>query len=436
MTEATLILTVAWAMALACASWLAWALLRPESPDIEVNAQHANAEVYRSQRDELNQEWQQGRLSAQQYHQACDSLNWRLLEDTSGAATAGTPAVPAKWTALGVMLALPLMALAAYSQLGTPDVRAQIQASEQAAPDDASALRAVVQTLNAQLKQQPDNPKVWLMLGRSHRDLNEFDAALRAYAQVLRWDASDDLQIERAEVIAASQGGRFEGEPWQLIRQVLAHNPKHLGALLLGGSAAHGQREWPLALNFWQRARAEVSDDHPDVPQLEALMAQTRALMGGPSPLAAPGLNPSDSGPSGSGPETRATPHAPSATQTRPSAALGASVSGEVSLSEAALESVDAQDTVFIYATAAEGGRMPVAILRTTVGQLPMRFELNDTLAMSPQFRLSSQGQVMVKARVSRSGTAMAQSGDWLATVGPIAVGAQGLQLRIAERLP
>jgi cytochrome c-type biogenesis protein CcmH len=429
MTEATTLLIVAWAMALACASWLTWALMRAEAADLGMDASHANAEIYRSQQAELDQERRQGRMNALQHQQACDALSLRLLADTQGSPAAAPSQTPAKWTALGVMLAVPLVALAMYSHLGTPDINARIQAADQTPPDDASALRAVVQTLNAQLKQQPNNPQVWLMLGRSHRDLNEFDAALRAYAQVLRWDQSDDLQVERAEVIAASQGGRFQGEPWQLIREVLSRDPKHLGALLLGGSAAYAQHEWPLALSFWQRARAEVGDEHPDVPQLEGLMTQTRALMAGMSPMAS-ALDAPVAAPA-------AAPTAPAlAGGATPAAGPGAGVSGTVSLSAAARAAVRGEDTVFIYATAAEGGRMPVAILKTTVAELPMRFQLSDSLAMSPQFKLSDQAQVMVKARVSRSGTAMPQSGDWLATVGPVAVGAQDLALRIAERLP
>ena len=158
-------------------------------------------------------------------------------------------------------------------------------------------------------------------------------------------------------------------------------------------------------------------------------MTQTRALMAGMSPMAS-ALDAPVAAPA-------AAPTAPAlAGGATPAAGPGAGVSGTVSLSAAARAAVRGEDTVFIYATAAEGGRMPVAILKTTVAELPMRFQLSDSLAMSPQFKLSDQAQVMVKARVSRSGTAMPQSGDWLATVGPVAVGAQDLALRIAERLP
>ena len=93
-------------------------------------------------------------------------------------------------------------------------------------------------------------------------------------------------------------------------------------------------------------------------------------------------------------------------------------------------------DTVFIYARAAQGPRMPLAIVRKQVSDLPFDFKLDDSSAMSPATRLSGAGQVVVSARISKSGQATPQSGDLRAESAPVAVGARGIALVIDQRVP
>ncbi len=93
-------------------------------------------------------------------------------------------------------------------------------------------------------------------------------------------------------------------------------------------------------------------------------------------------------------------------------------------------------DTVFIFARPADGARMPLALLRRQVKDLPMNFELDDTLAMSPQAKLSSVQRVIVSARVSRSGQAQPQPGDLEGASEPVAVGTTGLKLVIERAVP
>jgi cytochrome c-type biogenesis protein CcmH len=108
-------------------------------------------------------------------------------------------------------------------------------------------------------------------------------------------------------------------------------------------------------------------------------------------------------------------------------------VSGRVTLTAAAKADAGPDATVFIFARAPTGSRMPLAILRKKVSDLPLEFKLDDSMAMSPAARLSSVGQVVVGARVSKSGNAMPQAGDWQALSSPVPVGTHGLNLEIRE---
>jgi cytochrome c-type biogenesis protein CcmH len=111
----------------------------------------------------------------------------------------------------------------------------------------------------------------------------------------------------------------------------------------------------------------------------------------------------------------------------------GASVSGTVTLSAALAKQAQPDDTVFVFARAVEGSRMPLAILRKQVKDLPISFNLNDSMAMSPASALSSQSQVIVGARVSKSGNAMPQPGDLQGQSAPVKVGASDLKIEIKE---
>jgi cytochrome c-type biogenesis protein CcmH len=117
-------------------------------------------------------------------------------------------------------------------------------------------------------------------------------------------------------------------------------------------------------------------------------------------------------------------------------ATSGLNVTGQVNLSASLKSKASPNDVVFIYATPANGDRMPLAIFKTTVSQLPLNFTLDDSSAMTPDRKLSAAGEVMVKVRVSKSGNAMPQSGDLSGSLGPVKVGAKGLKLEIKDQIP
>ena len=128
-----------------------------------------------------------------------------------------------------------------------------------------------------------------------------------------------------------------------------------------------------------------------------------------------------------------ATPAAPVATTAAPA---GAKIAGTVQLSPALASKVSPTDTVYIFARAVDGPRMPLAILKKQAKDLPVTFALDDSMAMSPSLALSNFASVVVGARVSKSGSATPQSGDLEGLSSAVKLGATGLAVVIDRTLP
>jgi cytochrome c-type biogenesis protein CcmH len=112
-----------------------------------------------------------------------------------------------------------------------------------------------------------------------------------------------------------------------------------------------------------------------------------------------------------------------------------ATLTGSVELSPALASRVAAGDTLFVFARAAEGPRMPLAIVRGSP-KLPFAFTLDDSMAMSPQLKLSAFSQVVVGARVSRSGNATPQPGDLIGQSAAVPPGTSNLRVVIDRVQP
>ena len=406
MNASMLFVLIALGIALCVAVVFLWVLMRERKPVTQASQAKANAKVYRDQISDLDREHDSGHISDQEWQQSRDELSLRLLEDTSAVDDpAAKTEKPAIWTAVVLAVALPLGSMGLYMWVGQPEALnpLALKTPDQVDPKD---LAKMAQTLAEKLKDKPDNLQGWVMLGRTYRTLENFDAALKAYDSALKLSADDDLKLERIEIIAMQRQGQFEGEPWNVIREILQRDPQHFGALLTAGSASYAEGKFADALKYWEQARKPLDANNPDLEGLESAIAAVRERLGMPP--------------------TKATPAATS----------GLNVTGQVNLSASLKSKASPNDVVFIYATPANGDRMPLAIFKTTVSQLPFNFTLDDSTAMAPDRKLSAAGEVMVKVRVSKSGNAMPQSGDLSGSLGPVKVGAKGLKLEIKDQVP
>ena len=383
----------------------------------------ANAAVYRDQLLDLEREHALGNLNDQELQVARDELSQRLLDDV-GPAEAATEAASAEasdratavagprqpWFWLTALIVLvPVLSLVMYGLLGQPEALDPL-ALKQGVSNEAEVtpekLATMAAALTRRLEDEPNNVEGWVMLARVQRALGQFEPSGQSLRKALALSQDDNLAIDLAEVLAQQNAGNFAGEPWAIIQRVLKADPRHLNGLFLAGSASYTESNYSAALRFWERAREVVAADSPDAPELDRAISEARDKLG-------------------------IAPAAPLAPHAGVKAALSpeAQIHGRVSLAPEWAGKVGPQDTVFVYATAVSGSRMPVAIVRTTVAALPFDFVLDDSTAMNPSAKLSSMSEVTVRVRVSKSGQAMPQPGDVMGSVSSVKLGSRNLSL-------
>ena len=379
------------------------ALVRARPAPVAAAAGPNNLAILREQLTQLDAERADGLIGADQHRAARREIERRVLEEE---AVADAPAAPgrASRTALALVVTLPLLAAGLYGKLGNPQAITLPGAAKPAAEVSQQDVEAMVQKLAERMEAQPGDPRGWALLGRTYAAMQRFPEADRAYSKALALSPQDaQLLADQADVKAMLQEGKVAGAPEALLERALKIDPANVKALALAGSAAFERGDFALAIAHWSKARAAAPAGSEFAQGLDRSLDEARAKAGKPAPAAAAVAAAS------------AAPAAPS-----PSAA---SITGQVSLAPALAAKAVPGDTVFIFARAADGPRMPLAILRKTVAELPTTFTLDDSLAMSPALKLSNFPNVVVGARVSKSGNAMPQPGDLVGQVGPVKPG-------------
>ncbi|MDD5297372.1 MAG: c-type cytochrome biogenesis protein CcmI [Rhodocyclaceae bacterium] len=414
---------------------LSWPLLRRRTT-VAASRRAINAAIYRDEFAELEKDRQTGSLSEEDYRVAREELERRVLEDAADGEPAAEAPAPrgVSRTALALLLVLPLVSLPLYFVLGNPAALSPEAAAPAAqgghgdgngAPNMAD-LEKMAAALAAKLEKNPDNTQGWLMLGRSYKALGRYDDAEKAYGRVgPSMDKEPALMLEKVELAAYRTDGRIEGKALALLNEVLKQNPDNPQGLVLAGTGAFYRADYPAAIAYWERLLKQVPPGSEDAKNLNSGIAEARARMGGaPGGMAAGGEK---SAPVAGGEEAK-----PAAA--KPAAA--ASITGKVELAAALKAKAAPGDTVFVFAKALQGPRMPLAVVRAKVSDLPLAFTLDDSSAMSPELKLSGFPEVRVEARVSKSGDAIAKPGDLIGSVESVKPGAKGVKVVMDKVLP
>ena len=368
----------------------------------------------------------------------------RAIEQEIGAHLLGTPAAaprprPSTRMVASLTVAVAGVAIAGYLATGSPGLiggpaatgHAAAGATEAAGNDAATGREQIAQMVDklaARMKERPDDAEGWTMLARSYTVLGRYADALPAYRRASELQPQNaSLFADYADAVAATKRTANNPESIALIGRALAIDPGHPKALALAGTVDYDRGDFAKAIDRWQTVLARVPPESDFGQQIAGSIADARGRLGGAAPSApavmppaAPTQSAAASPPAGAGPGPA----------TASLAAPGA-VSGTVSLDPALAAKAAPGDTVFVFARAAGGGRMPLAVQRGRVADLPLRFKLDDSMAMAPGMTVSSAKQVIVAARISKSGQATPSAGDLSGESAPVATGATDVAVRI-----
>lgn len=337
-----------------------------------------NLLIHQQRRKELAAENPDG----EQMAQLAAELDRDLLNDLDGSHPIALKPASAGRAALGLgLIASVLLGLALYFQLGRVDLlEAPRPAGETAAgPAD---LAARIEQLAKRLANDPDDLEGWVLLGRSLQTMGQAERAATAYEFALKLAPEDaDLKAFYAQALAEAHQGSLKGKPTEIIGEILEREPEHPTGLWLAGLAAAERRDTGKAVEYWRKLKSLLPPGGEDRQAIDRYIAQVQ----GQAPPEASGQDPPTS---------------------------GASIRVKVTLAEALKDRASPDDAVFVFARAASGPPMPLAVVRKKVRDLPLEVTLDDSIAMMPERKLSSFDRIVIGARVSKSGRPIPSSGD------------------------
>jgi cytochrome c-type biogenesis protein CcmH len=266
----------------------------------------------------------------------------------------------------------------------------EAEAQRTAGPQEMAAL---AERLAVRLEKSPDDAEGWALLGRALTSLGQHGRAARAFARAVQLAPED--------------------------RELLV---EFIKSLALAGRAEFEARNYSAAIEYWERILPFAPPGSEFARSVQEGIADARAQGG---VAAAPQQ---DARPA---PKAGQKKSAPAAAATADAGAI----SGNVRLDPAIAAKAAPGDTVFILARPASGARMPLAVQRITVAQLPYRFRLDDSMAMAPGATISSHKEIVVVARISKGGGAAPGKGDVEGMSGTVAPGASNVSVVLSRIL-
>ena len=385
---------------------LVYPLLKVRVKD-SIAYKESNLKINEEKIKELDLDLQEGRIDHDLYKVAREELDKELLidipvENQETAALHYTTAARRHPTmALVVSVFIPMVAFLLYLQLGMHVASDDTFAAKQApAEQQPPSVEEMAIKLEAHIEKNGGNAQEWTMLARAHKHLAKYDLAAKAFSVALEQDAENaQLMLETAEVMALVNNRTFTPEAIALVEKAYALEPDNANVLWFSGVSAYQAGQYQVAIDrllqllplarteedvmksvisIVAKSREQLIASGQEMPELEEMLGVKEQVV-----------------------EAATTP-------------VGTTLTVFVDIDDAVRNQFDSSDSVFVYAKAKQGPRMPLAVKRMTLAELPATVVLDDSMAMMEGMNLSSFDNLEISARVTKSGSAISQSGDYI----------------------
>lgn len=366
-------------------------ILRSPVTSNATDRQQQNIQIAREKKTLLDKQFEQSELNQGEYDDALQDLQTSLALDLEREETS-TEQQPGKWVVWFLAALIPVVSIGLYLKFGEyrvienpvlAEVEKTTQTANQADHQDMS-IEAMLERVRQRLRDNPEDAQGWFILGRTLMSMKQIGEAVTAFQRTYDLVGEDpSIMFTLADALALQNKGSMAGEPTQLVKRGLELAPQDPTGMWLAGLAAEQRKEYKVAHKYWSDMLPLIADDTESSAEIHRLLVV---------------LEKRDS-----------TIQSVATTAAMPTAA---SISLKVDLDASLRDQAAPGDSVFVYAKAMQGPPMPLAVKRMTVSDLPASVSLSDSDAMMPTMKLSSFKQVIIGARISKSGNPVAQPGD------------------------
>ena len=358
-----------------------------------VTAQQANVDSYRIQIQLYDRQLERQEISSVEHQQLVNQAQSLLLVNTnSGVDSVLDRGNSGAWMVPVLLVFLPLLTYVVYDDLGAFEdqniadmLRAQVQANEQGLSND------LIVALQQRVQERPENVVYWAMLAQSAIDKNDIRQANGYYAEALKSAPSDSfLLAQYAESLFLIDGSQFTPRVASAVDRAFIADADNSTVLGLKGIEAFSARDLHQAINYWRQALTGIEPNSVVYQGLQSGIDRAMAMI---------------------------------------EAELETPSQVKVSVYLSADDSISAQPTqsVFVAALSADGPPVPLAAIKLSFAQLPTLVELSDADALISDHLLSGASEIRLVARLSATGSATPQPGDWEASTDVLTLSSQGL---------
>ncbi len=378
-------------------------------------------ELYQEHLADLERALANSEISQEQFAELKLELQKALVNDESLASAARPPSSRGKRAVFMLAVAIPLLSVFLYTRWGARadwDIYQHLQSLPAATSheDYESRLRQISTRIQTRLNRTPDNAGLRHVLAQTSMTLQDYDLAVDSYRKILeQFPGSPAIISNLAQAMFYRAGNVVTPEVRQYTQQALELAPMLPEMLGLAGIDAKNRGDYREAIRYWKLAMSQMDPDSRSAQgYLNGISNAEKALQDAGEPLEEPRKE-------DAGGETAA------ATQ---------ALTVKVTLGEAV--KLQGGETVFVYARAWNGPKMPLAIKKLSIQELPAEIVLDESMAMAPGMSIDKFPELEVVARISRTGSPSPQSGDWEATQGPVRLSEQKgpISLVIASQVP
>lgn len=327
--------------------------------------QQTNASIAKEKIQQLELEFKNGALDKVSFEEAKKDILKTLTLDEENQKKTVNKNNYSKSLLISIVAVSLSVLLFHYHNLGSPE-NTEIK---QAQPSVQSLLFKMEQHLT----QNPQDVKAWSMLGQTYFSMQQLQKANNAFTKAYELNPNDaDIILSLASGLAAINNNQLLGKPVQLIQKVLQKNPNNVKALWLAGYATYQAGNYPLAQKTWEKTYNLMAKNDPERTMIAQYIKDIKRLQN----------------------------------------ERNANSKITVSISLAKSINANPNDFVMVYARTPTGMKMPVAIKKIRVADLPTTVILTDEDAAMPTRKLSQMTEVIVFVRLSKTGQAIQQADD------------------------